>query len=164
MDITKLIPIKLKQDIVNQSKNIPKENLNPEEISIVDTVTISDEAKELRYNYQELLEELERSREASEGTKDASEDYMKALIIAQRIMSGDKVPRKDEIFLSENQPELYLRAILMKATKSDPKKHKSLIEDEEDIFSDVSIPGEMAIPSGEDSTSVEIEVSVDIED
>lgn len=166
MDITKLIPTKLKQDIVNLSKNfnlkvnsieVPKSEIEP----IMDTVTISDIAKELRYNYQELLEELERSRESTESAKDSSQDYIKSLVIAQRIMSGDRVPLKDEKFLAENQPELYLRAMLMKTTKVDPKKYKSLIEDEEDAVSDVSSSGEIETPSEESSPNVDIEVSVD---
>ena len=170
MDITRLFPIKLKQDIINPLRDLnlkinPTEVPIPEVNPIMDTVTISDEAKELRYNYQELLEELERLREATEGAKDSSEDFIKCLLIAQRIMSGDRVPLKDEKFLAENQPDLYLRAMLMKTTKVDPKKHKSLIEDEEDtVVSDVINSVETPIPGGKDCPSVDIEISLDMEE
>ena len=170
MYITRLIPSKLRQDMVNLPKDMAlKDNsaklLNPEVNPLMDTVTISDEAKKLRYDYEELLEELKRSRESTESAKDSSDDFIKCLLIAQRIMSGDRVPLKDEKFLAENQPDLYLRAILMKSTKSDPKKYKSLIEDkEDDMVSEVLDSGEIDIPSGDDSPSVEVEVSVDIEE
>ena len=169
MDITRLIPVKLKQDVVNPLKTLDLK-FNPIELAkaeinpVMDTVTISDEAKALRYDYQELLDELERSRESDEGAKKFSEDHIKCLQIAIRIMNGDRVPLKDEKFLAENQPDLYLRAMLMKATKVEPTKYKSLIEDEEDdVVSQLPDSDEISITTGDDSPSVEIEVSVDIE-
>ena len=170
MDITKLIPAKLRPDTIKTSIDLvfkkdsiesPKSEANP----VMDTVTISDEAKKLRYDYQELLDELERSRESSEGAKESSQDFIKCLLIAQRIMSGDRVPIKDQKFLAEKQPDLFLKAMIMKTTKADPKKNKSLIEDEEDdIVSDLSSSGEIAIASGDDSPNVDVEVSVDTEE
>lgn len=171
MDITKLIPPKLRQEILKPSEDldlkdnsieIPTIEANP----MMDTVIISDEARELGYDYKQLMEEWERSKEAVEGAAEYYDEYLKCLQIAMRILSGDRVPLKDEKFLAEKQPELYLKAILMKRTKIDPKKYKSLIPDEEDddIISDISDSDEINISTSDDSSNVEVEVSLDIEE
>lgn len=59
-------------------------------------------------------------------------DLSRALAIARRIMKGDKVPPKDESFLFRYNSDLYLKAKTMAAIQVNPKKHKSLLEDEEE--------------------------------
>ena len=46
-----------------------------------------------------------------------------------RIMNGDRVPMKDEQFLAETEPEMYANAIMLHRQNDDPKKFKSLLDD-----------------------------------
>lgn len=80
-----------------------------------------------------MLEEmLKNSRDQSEQSAERFDDLGKCMTIAARIMNGDTVPQKDHKFLAEKYPELYEQAILMRRINHDPKRYKSLIEDEEE--------------------------------
>lgn len=78
-----------------------------------------------------IEEMLKNSREQSKKSGESFSDLGKCMTIAARIMNGDTVPQKDHKFLAEKYPELYEQAILMRRINHDPKKYKSLIEDEE---------------------------------
>lgn len=80
-----------------------------------------------------MLEEmLKNSRDQSEQSAESFDDLGKCMTIAARIMNGDTVPQKDHKFLAEKYPELYEQAILMRRINHDPKKYKSLVEDDEE--------------------------------
>lgn len=96
------------------------------------TLSISDEASALLAEFENLKEMFERGKEASEGAGEAMDDKLKCLLIAMRIMNGDKVPIKDRRFLSEKEPAMYANALLLQRQNSDPKKYKSLLKDKED--------------------------------
>ena len=90
-------------------------------------------------NQLSMLEEmLKNSRDQSEQSAESFDDLGKCMTIAARIMNGDTVPQKDHKFLAEKYPELYEQAILMRRINHDPKKYKSLIEDEEEENSTVT--------------------------
>ncbi len=78
-----------------------------------------------------LKMQLESAKEQSEAAEESFAAFGKCLIIAQRITRGDIVPTKDIKYLMENEPELYKQAILMRQPNDDPKKHKSVLEDDE---------------------------------
>ena len=56
---------------------------------------------------------------------------IKCSIIASRIIRGDNVSAKDRRFLMENDPHLYLVAILLRVEKEDPEEYKSITDDED---------------------------------
>lgn len=90
-------------------------------------------------NQLSMLEEmLKNSQDQSEQSAKSFDDLGKCMTIAARIMNGDTVPQKDHKFLAEKYPELYEQAILMRRINHDPKKYKSLIEDEEEENSTVT--------------------------
>jgi len=149
----------LKQDLSKEtSKQSSHSNFRFED----DTVTISSEAQELYSKkeifmdelnnrldyYQELFEQLDNI----DNSENPYMDKIKCLQIAIRIISGDKVPMKDEKFLMEHEPEMYFRAILLRRQKEDPKKYKSLVDDDKD--SDDII--EAVSNNSEDEVSVEL--------
>lgn len=97
-----------------------------------DTLALSDKAKKL-LEAEQLVQDISRQLEAAAESGDSPYDELtKCLEIASRIMKGDKVPQADIRFLAEKQPELYSSAIFMKQNSDNPKRHKSLLEDEKD--------------------------------
>ena len=65
---------------------------------------------------------------------DQAKEMNKIMLVARRIMHGDKVPAKDEKKLMEYDPKLYMMAknaaAMLEMRKR--KEHKSLWEDEEE--------------------------------
>jgi hypothetical protein len=75
---------------------------------------------------------LEASKEQAEAAGDAAKIRLKCMIIASRIMSGDKVPLEDYRYLAKNDPGLYGKALTMRFERDKPKKHDRLSEEEEE--------------------------------
>lgn len=72
--------------------------------------------------------------------------------IAARIMRGDKVPPEDERYLMMNDPDGYKLAVAMRTPKRNPKKWKSVLEEEEqDAASRQSAEGSTEAASGEEA-------------
>ena len=103
---------------------------------------ISDQAKKL-LEEQKLIEKdnkddeidifkdmLRSVKESSDPKNNPYDSMIKCIQIATRIINGDKVPGKDEQFLMEKEPKMYSTAIMLRQHKENPKKHKSLLEDE----------------------------------
>lgn len=94
--------------------------------------------------YQEYMEKLmqqrmglvnaEVSKQQGEAMADYAKDVSKIMVVARRLMKGERVPGKDEQKLMEYDPKLYTMAknagALVKLQKR--KEHKSLWEDEEE--------------------------------
>lgn len=95
-----------------------------------DTLSLSDKAKRL-LEAAELVKEISMQLEAAADFKETPYDELtKCMLIATRIMKGDKVPQADIRFLAEKEPDLYSSALLMRQNNEKPKRHKSLLEDE----------------------------------
>lgn len=94
-----------------------------------------------------LLQMAESSNEQAESFSESVESLSKCMLIAARIIAGDNVPKSDSSFLYENQPEMYLQAIMLRSQKEDAKNHKSLLEEESET--DEAQGGEMQEISGE---------------
>lgn len=75
---------------------------------------------------------LEQMKEQSKQKNDTFSDLTKCLIIAMRIINGDIVPRKDDKFLAETEPEMYFKAKLLRRQNDDPRDYKALTEDEKE--------------------------------
>ncbi|MBQ9384837.1 MAG: hypothetical protein IJT87_11435 [Ruminiclostridium sp.] len=93
-------------------------------------------AKQKEQEQKMLEEELKSSKEEAEAMEDMFESFAKCIKIAARITKGDIVPMKDIKYLAEHEPDMYKQAILMRMPNDHPKKHKSLIKDEDEASDD----------------------------
>ena len=179
MTIVNLSSAKINQSIAYEKKNlVPNksylENLLPDDHSIEDIVSISDEAKILlkkeekkkfllekkSYDYEEMLRQLRETEAPKE-----EDPLFKCIKISMRIMNGDSVPNKDRAYLLEHYPQMYTNAELLKRKNDDPKKYKSLLEDdkEEDAAEGVSTAESAPQEINMEVAGVDSEVSVDFE-
>ncbi|MCL2125526.1 MAG: hypothetical protein FWH33_06005 [Oscillospiraceae bacterium] len=92
---------------------------------------LSDALEKMRAESRELQRQLEAAREQGDGMADYFKKKLQCIIIAMRIMQGDKVPPEDHRFLAEEEPELYHKAMSMRVEKEDPEEYDRLSEDEE---------------------------------
>ena len=97
-----------------------------------------------RQEYQDYMDKLMEqwrmisdkiaSKQQSDAMADQAKEMNKIMLVARRIMHGDKVPAKDEKKLMEFDPKLYMMAknaaAMLEIQKR--KEHKSLWEDEEE--------------------------------
>ncbi len=114
-------------------------------------------------NQLSMLEEmLKNSKDQSEQSAESFDDLGKCMTIAARIMNGHTVPQKDHKFLAEKYPELYEQAILMRRINHDPKKYKSLVEDEEEENSTVTDEAAGSAPREELLGAVPAEESAEL--
>lgn len=118
----------------------------PQDPSYEDGVSISDDARSILSIMKNiegldkndttgndedyLLKLMEDIKNKAMEKSDSSDPLLKCIIIAMRIMKGHKVPLKDEKFLAEKEPEMYLRAVLLRQKNDDPKKYKTLLKEE----------------------------------
>lgn len=98
---------------------------------------------EKRQEYQNYMDKLMEqwgnefnkvaAEQQADAYADAAKDMQKIMLVARRIMHGDKVPAKDEKKLMEFDYKLYAMAKSAGAMAKlkDRKEHKSLWEDEE---------------------------------
>ena len=99
---------------------------------------------EKRQEYQDYMDKLMEqwrmisdkisSKQQSDAMADQAKEMSKIMLVARRIMHGDKVPPKDEKKLMEFDSKLYMMAkntaAMLEIRKR--KEHKSLWEDEEE--------------------------------
>ena len=102
-----------------------------------------------------LKMQLDSAKEQSEAAEESFAAFGKCLIIAQRITRGDIVPTKDMKYLMEHEPDLYKQAILMRQPNDDPKKHKSVLEDDEKSENNTLEQGESS--SSSESTQLPVQ-------
>ncbi len=109
-----------------------------------------DDKQDMQQQLDMLQRELENSRKQADAAADEFEIFTKCMKIAARITRGDIVPMKDMKYLAEHEPDLYKQAILMRMPNDHPKKHKSLVDDE-DERSDETQSSESADSTSESS-------------
>lgn len=114
------------------------------------------EQKEREQELDMLEKQLEASKKEAEAMEDMYKAFAKCLKIASRISRGDIVPPKDMKYLAEHEPDLYKQAILLRMPNPKPKKHKSLIEDEDEKTGETQ-NGE--IPESSESSGSDIGIS-----
>jgi hypothetical protein len=93
--------------------------------------TFDQEMDEMRAEAESLLARIEDARKQGDSVAESYEILRKCLIIAMRIMKGDKVPIGDHRFLLEKDPELYSKAIMLKQHRENPEEHKRLSKDKD---------------------------------
>ena len=109
-----------------------------------------------------MRREMERIREQSEGAGEGYALWAKCIRIAMRIVQGDNVTLKDDKFLAENEPELHMRAWMMRVPKDDPEDHESLLDDEEEKDA-AEAAGVEAAPISSAAVDTAATAAVDIE-
>lgn len=117
-----------------------------------------------KQNQLEMLnQELENSNEQAEAIGDEFKVYARCLTIASRISRGDTVPVKDMKYLAENEPDLFKQAIMLRMPNDHPKKHKSVLDDEEEQQTEqTSENGESTSPEVSQSTEPAPEIPEEI--
>lgn len=118
-----------------------------------------DEMAEMASKYQELKEQLEKAREQGDAMAESMQTRTKCLLIAMRIMSGDKVPIEDQRYLADKDPELFAKSNMMKLQNPDPKEHDRISEDEE--LTDEDSAREPGVSAASENQSAGGEVSVE---
>ena len=94
----------------------------------VDVLSLSQEARKAALaQIEELRRRLVEANKQADEKSEGFEAVRKCMLIAMRIMNGDKVPFKDQQYLKKHQPEMYAQAILMRRKNDDPKEHKSVL-------------------------------------
>lgn len=83
-----------------------------------------------------LQDQLDSIKEQEKAGEEGWNTLGKCLRIAARIAAGDNVPQQDMQYLQEHNPELYMKAMLLRMPKEDPEDYESVLEDEEDNESD----------------------------
>ena len=167
MNIGKITGFKIHTNTTrNQEKNISDKSDPNKDIfdaTNMDAIYISDEARELfntsvdeRLSVIEMLEELRTQKKDN-----SSDELLKCIKIALRIMNGDRVPRKDEKFLAEKQPQMYSNAVMLRREREYYKKYKSVLDDEDNNDKDSKVDDDNSVKSESQSTP---EVTVDMED
>lgn len=104
-----------------------------------------------------LEKELENSDKQADAIGDSIETFSKCMKIASRIAKGDIVPPKDLKYLAEHEPDLYKQAIIMRVPNDKPKKHKSIVEDEDEKADSTQESGESGEASSEGETAEPVE-------
>lgn len=155
-----------RQDTVNKKHTVQdKQHEDFSENAISDPVEISaDETQEKRKSYamelEDIMSQLENIRSQGKSMADSARVRMKCLMIAARIMSGDIVPNADQRYLAENDLELYSRAVSLRVVKENPKKHKSIVDDEETKSAKNAVP-EITKAIQPENVEVQTEASAD---
>ncbi|MCR4779688.1 MAG: hypothetical protein K5876_01190 [Ruminiclostridium sp.] len=88
--------------------------------------------REKQNEIEMLTQELENSNKEAEAMGESFKIYSRCLKIASRIARGDSVPMKDMKYLAEHEPDMFKQAILLRVPNDHPKKHKSVLDDEEE--------------------------------
>ncbi len=100
------------------------------------SVQISEEAMQKYHELYLAKMNMENIREGDEKAKEEAENIAKIMTIFRRICNGDIVPARDERKLMEHSEKLYqvAKTAQMLAQNEDPKKYKSVDEDEEETL------------------------------
>ncbi|MBQ8625824.1 MAG: hypothetical protein IJ419_06670 [Agathobacter sp.] len=128
------------------------------------TLELSEEGKQKLAELQNLKTWANQMREDNKKAEKHTDDTAKIMTIFRRIANGDIVPPRDEKKLMEHSMEMYQAAKNIASMKEneEPKKYKSVDEDEED--DNGAISQEEAIRALSDSqSSGSIDISASLE-
>ena len=148
--------------------SLPEETLElPAAVSFESTADtqmqqVFDRLSEMQSEVNSISSQLKAIQSSNDAQADEMRIRMMCLIIASRIMMGDRVPPKDHQFLAEHNMELYKTAITMRVANDNPKKHKALSADEESLASK-QIRESGASRSAEMQAQAEAAVSKEVE-
>ncbi|MGJ4849364.1 hypothetical protein ACH6CV_03840 [Bacillota bacterium Meth-B3] len=126
------------------------------------------QARDSKSYMEKMLSQLEDANASADALGDAMDVEIKCMIIASRIMRGHKVPKADHQFLMKNKPELYMKALMLRTLRKNPKpkKYKRLSEEEEKEDSRISSANDASRESDadQDDAAVGDDVGLDASD
>ncbi len=96
------------------------------------TKKLEEEQKKKMEQRLSIIQQMEEERKNAETRADSAEVQRKCMVIASRIIAGDKVPWQDYAYLAKHDSKLYAMALTHRIEAKKPKKYKRLSEDEED--------------------------------
>jgi hypothetical protein len=111
-----------------------------------------DEMPEMVFDKEALSRQMDSAKQAGNAIAGTFDVLRKCLIIASRIRNGDEVPDKDAKYLQENNPELYMQALMLRQQKENARKYESVLEDEKKS-PDVSMNSRTHPPFSVESTA-----------
>ncbi len=140
----------------------PKE-LSPADQKLKDKLSAMKSMKQMISSLREQNAQMaEQSEKQAEAMKESLEKMKRCSKIAKNIQKGHKVPPKDEKYLLENDPKLYMMAMALRMLEDpDNKKVKSELKDEEEQQQNEEMP-EVGGVEGDMSPDIAIEMSADV--
>ncbi len=118
------------------------------------TKKLEEEQKKKNEQRLSIIEQLKEEQKNAETRAESAEVQRKCMVIASRIIAGDKVPWQDYAYLAKHDSKLYAMALTHRIEAKKPKKYKRLSEDEKEKMIEVE-KEEMGavkdVPDGEKS-------------
>lgn len=141
----------------------PKE-LSPAEQKIQDKLSAMKSMKQMLDNLkQQNAQMAEQSEKQADAMKESLEKMKRCSKIAKNIQKGHKVPPKDEKYLLENDPKLYMMAMALRMLEDpDNKKVKSELKDEEEQQQEEAASGVEGASSEASADIAAIEMGTDV--
>lgn len=140
-----------------------KEPLSPEDQKLQDKLSAMRSMNQMLQTIrQQSAQMAEQSEKQADAMKESLEKMKRCSKIAKNIQKGHKVPPKDEKYLLENDPKLYMMAMALRMLEDpDNKKVKSELKDEEEQQENEA-PAGVEGAGGEVSADIAVEIGADV--
>lgn len=124
--------------INNDTKKLKTSDLSSNYSSVKEKdESIDEQQKRAMKEIDDLKAHLKKSDSEIKKMRESADIQLKCNIIAARIISGNKVPKSDYIYLAKNDSGLYQKAILLRTEREKPIKFKRISEYEKVKCSDI---------------------------
>ena len=141
-----------------------REELSPEDKKLQDKLSAVRSMRQMLESVrQQSAQMAEQSEKQAKAMKESLDKMKRCSKIAKNIQKGHKVPPKDEKYLLENDPKLYMMAMALRMLEDpDNKKVKSeLKKEEEEQQKEAAAPGVEGV-EGAASSDVAVEMGADV--
>lgn len=141
----------------------PRE-LSPAEQKMQDKLSAMKSMKQMLDSLKQQNAQIaEQSEKQADAMKESLEKMKRCSKIAKNIQKGHKVPPKDEKYLLENDPKLYMMAMALRMLEDpDNKKVKSELKDEEEQQQEEAASGVEGTSSEASADIAAIEMGTDV--
>lgn len=127
-----------KRTLNNDTKKLKASDLSTNYNSVKNKdKSIDEQQKKAMKEIDDLKAHLKKSDSEIKKMRESADIQLKCNIIAGRIISGNKVPKSDYIYLAKNNSGLYQKAILLRTEREKPIKFKRISEYEKVKSSDI---------------------------
>lgn len=151
-----------------KEKDVPEVSAEPKELSPAEQKLQDklDQVKTIRQMLdtvrQQSAQMAEQSDKQAKAMKEALDKMKRCSKIAKNIQKGHKVPPKDEKYLLENDPKLYMMAMALRMLEDpDNKRVKSELKDEEEEQQNEAVSG-VEGAGGEMPADIAVEMGADV--
>lgn len=151
-----------------KGKDVPEASAEPKELSPAEQ-KLKDKLNQVKTIRQMLdtvrqqsAQMAEQSEKQAKAMKEALDKMKRCSKIAKNIQKGHKVPPKDEKYLLENDPKLYMMAMALRMLEDpDNKRVKSELKDEEEQQQNEAASG-VEGADGEMAPDIAVEMGADV--